>query len=82
MYILNMKDKSTKFIELANKRVNKTLKDIQLIGNLANKQNYEYTELQAKQIIKALQQELDEVKQAFASSNISNKKTFVLDETE
>lgn len=82
MYIYIMNAKSKKFIELANKRVNKTIKDIQLIGNLANKQNYEYTELQAKQIIKALQQELDDVKHAFSNSNISNKKTFVLDETE
>ncbi len=77
-----MNIKSKKFIELANKRVNKTLKDIQLIGNLANKQNYEYTELQAKQIIKALQLELDDVKNAFSNSNISNKKTFILDEAE
>ena len=69
-----MHAKSIKFIELANKRVNKTIKDIQLIGNLANKQNYDYTELQAKQIIKALQQELDEVKQNFANTNTSTKK--------
>ena len=77
-----MTTKSIKFVELANKRVNKTIKDIQLIGNLANKQNYDYTEQQAKKIIKALQQELDEVKQSFASTSTSTKKTFVLDESE
>jgi ABC-type Fe3+-hydroxamate transport system substrate-binding protein len=77
-----MSTKSIKFIELANKRVNKTIKDIQLIGNLANKQNYDYTEQQAKKIIKALQQELDEVKQSFANTSTSTKKTFVLDESE
>ncbi len=77
-----MSTKSEKFIELANKRVNKTIKDIQLIGNLANKQNYDYTEQQAKQIIKALQQELDDVKQSFMSTNISNKKIFVLDKSD
>lgn len=82
MYIFNMSTKSEKFIELANKRVNKTIKDIQLIGNLANKQNYDYTEQQAKQIIKALQQELDDVKQSFMSTNISNKKIFVLDKSD
>lgn len=74
-----MNIKSEKFIELANKRVNKTIKEIQLIGNLANKQNYEYTDQQAKQIIKALQQELDDVKYSFLSKMISNKKVFVLD---
>ena len=77
-----MNTKSKKFIELANKRVNKTIKDIQLIGNLANKQNYEYTELQAKKIVKALQQELDDVKQNFASAKVANKKIFLLDESE
>ena len=82
MYIYIMNIKSTKFVELANKRVNKTIKDIQLIGNLANKQNYDYTEQQAKQIIKALQQELDEVKHSFSSNTVSNKKVFVLDESE
>lgn len=82
MYIINMKNKSDKFIELANKRVNKTLKDIQLVGNLANKQNYEYNEQQVKQILKALQQELDNVKNSFATTNTVNKKIFALDETE
>jgi ABC-type Fe3+-hydroxamate transport system substrate-binding protein len=82
VYIKYMSAKYTKFIELANKRVNKTIKDIQLIGNLANKQNYDYTEQQAKQIIKALQQELDEVKQSFTNTNTSTKKTFLLDESE
>ena len=82
MYIYAMNTKSKKFIELANKRVNKTIKDIQLIGNLANKQNYEYTELQAKKIVKALQQELDDVKQNFASAKVANKKIFLLDESE
>lgn len=77
-----MNNKSKKFIDLANKRVNKTIKDIRLIGNLANKQNYDYTEQQAKQIIKALQQELDDVKHSFSNTAVSNKKTFVLDETE
>ena len=82
MYIYVMNIKSEKFIELANKRVNKTIKEIQLIGNLANKQNYEYTDQQAKQIIKALQQELDDVKYSFSSKMISNKKVFVLDGSE
>ena len=74
--------KSIKFIKLANKRVNKTIKDIQLIGNLANKQNYDYTDQQAKQIIKALQQELDDVKQSFTNASTSIKKTFALDKPE
>jgi hypothetical protein len=54
-----------KFVKLANKRVNKTIKDLQLIGNLANKRNYTYSDVQAKKIVKALQKELAEVKLLF-----------------
>ena len=82
VYFYQMSTKSIKFIELANKRVNKTIKDIQLIGNLAHKQNYDYTELQAKQIIKTLQQELDDIKHSFSNTRISSKKVFVLDKSE
>ena len=71
---------SEKFIELANKRVNKTIKDLQLIGKLANKHNYEFSENQAKQIVKVLQQELDEVKQKFSNTSASNHSIFFLDD--
>jgi ABC-type Fe3+-hydroxamate transport system substrate-binding protein len=62
------RDKTAKFIELANKRVNKAIKDLQLIGNLSNRQNYEYHDEQAKKIIKALQHEVDLIKQSFLSA--------------
>ena len=58
---MTSRDKAAKFIELANKRVNKALKDLKLVGNLTNKKNYDYTEEQAKKIIKALQKEVDNV---------------------
>jgi hypothetical protein len=73
------RDKSAKFVELANKRVNKALKDIQLIGNLSNRQNYEYSDEQAKQIIKVLQREVDVLKNCFQSTDIVNRKEFVLE---
>ena len=43
-----MKKSSEKFVELAEKRVNKTIKDLRLIGNLANKANYDYENIDAK----------------------------------
>jgi ABC-type Fe3+-hydroxamate transport system substrate-binding protein len=73
------RDKAAKFVELANKRVNKALKDIQLIGNLANRQNYEFTDEQAKKIMRALQQEVDIVKQSFQSVDEAGRKHFTLD---
>ncbi|PKJ52489.1 hypothetical protein [Bacillus sp. SN10] len=57
--------KSEKFKELAEKRVSDTLKKLQLIGNLANKNNYEYTDEQVKQIIDTLDSEIKSLKNKF-----------------
>jgi ABC-type Fe3+-hydroxamate transport system substrate-binding protein len=72
------RDKSAKFVELANKRVNKAIKDIKLVANLSNKQNYVYSEEQARKIIKALQNEVDLVKQSFMSGNEDSQSLFRL----
>ena len=47
-----------RFVRLAESRVNKAIKSIRLIGNLSNKNNYSYTDKDAKQIIRALDKEL------------------------
>ena len=60
--------KSEKFIELAEKRVNKTLNDLKLIRNLSNKNSYDYTEEQTRKIIRALQQEMELLKKSFQGS--------------
>lgn len=72
------RDKSAKFVELANKRVNRAVKDISLIGNLANKRNYTYNEEQAKKIIKALQASVDQVKASFLSGIHGQQANFEL----
>jgi len=72
------RDKSAKFIELANKRVNRAIKDIKLVANLANKQNYEYSDDQARKIVKALQHEIDLVKQSFVTGDEDNQVLFKL----
>jgi len=73
-----VRDKRAKFVELANKRVNRALKDIQLIGNLANRQNYDFDDDQVRKIVRALQQELDVVKQSFQLSEDLSKRNFKL----
>lgn len=60
-----MNKKREKFVELAEARVEKTLKDIQLIGNLSNKAAYEYSEEDVKKIFSALQQALNLSKSRF-----------------
>jgi len=54
-----------KFIELAQKRVRRALKDMKLIGNLSNRSNYSYTDEDAKKIYKALKNAVEDVKARF-----------------
>lgn len=60
-----MRNKRDKFVELAEARVNKTLKDMQLIGNLSNRSAYEFSELDVRKIFSALQKGLDTAKSRF-----------------
>jgi len=39
-----MSNKEKKFIELTEKRMNKTIKQLRLIGNLSNRSNYTYSQ--------------------------------------
>lgn len=72
------RDKASKFIELANKRVNRTLKNLRLISNLSNKNNYEYTDDQARKILRTLQKEIDIVKSNFNQTGQSANEEFKL----
>lgn len=62
-------NKRDKFIRLAENRVNYTLKEISLIGNLANKCNYEYTKEDVEKIIKTLKKSISNLEVKFASKN-------------
>ena len=72
------RDKSAKFVELATSRVNRSLKELALVGNLANRSNYQYTDEQAKKIIRALQVGLEQVKSRFSSGGALNQSNFEL----
>ncbi|MDP2026193.1 hypothetical protein [Sulfuriferula sp.] len=73
-----MRDKRAKFVELANNRVNRTIKDLRLIGNLSNRASYEYTEEDARKILRALQRELDDLKLRFRGEDQSDDNLFAL----
>lgn len=60
-----MRDKRAKFVALAEARVNKALKDLQLIGNLSNRSAYDYAETDIRKIFGALQRGLDTAKGRF-----------------
>ena len=73
-----MRNKRKKFIELAEKRVNKALKQLQLIGNLSNKCNYEYDESDYKKIFRAIDEEVKSMKQKFIDAGKDDKSKFKL----
>jgi len=74
--IKQKRDPRGRFVELANKRVNATILQIRLVGNLSNKKNYEYTSEEARKIIKALQRELDDLKTRFKGEESDGDSNF------
>jgi len=66
---MKLENKREKFIRLAENRTNKVLKEIDLIGNLANRSNYEYTVDDTEKIIKALKKSLMDLENKFSSKN-------------
>lgn len=61
--------KHAKFRELAEKRTNKALEAVRLIGNLANRQTYAYEDAEVKKVVRALRDAVAEVESRFAQSN-------------
>ena len=71
-----MNEKKAKFRELAEKRVSNALKQIQLIGNLANTRAYEYEEEEDKKIFKSLKEEISLAESKFKSKGRNNEFKF------
>lgn len=60
-----VRNKRHKFVRLADKRVNRAIKDLRLIGNLSNRSAYEYSDKDVKLIVQALQREVDAIRSRF-----------------
>ena len=69
-------EKASRFERLAERRVTETIKKMRLIGNLANRHNYAYTEEHVKQILDALESELRQVKARFRQEVSSQAQWF------
>ena len=74
----NVRDKRAKFVELANKRVTKTIKDLRLDGNLSNRAAYEFTDEDAKKIFRTLQKEVESIRTRFLDGGGSGNTDFSL----
>ncbi len=71
-------DPRQRFVELAEKRTTKALKDIKLISNLSNKSNYQYKDEEVKKIIKALRKAVDDCKLRFDQGGSDDDEVFKL----
>lgn len=60
--------KHDKFVELAQSRVTNALEKISLIGNLANKNNYEFSEEEIAKIFKAIDDTCETVEASFKAA--------------
>lgn len=75
----NTETRSERFVRIAEARTNKIIDMIKLLGNCANKSNYEYSKEDVKMIFGAIEAELRTAKAKFeASENECGKKTFSL----
>jgi hypothetical protein len=71
-------DKRERFVDLAEKRVNKSIRDLHLIGNLSNRSNYSYTDQDVAKIYRALKKALEDMKRRFDSKGSSDHSKFTL----
>jgi hypothetical protein len=60
-------DKRQKFRDLAESRTNKAIEAISRIGNLSNRQIYDYDESEVRKVIRALKDAVSQVEARFAS---------------
>ena len=68
-----------KFVRLANKRVNNAIKAIELIGNLSNRSNYDYTQEDVEKILMALNKELKACRERFVNAGGKRETKFSLE---
>lgn len=71
-------EKHDKFRELAEARTDRALDSIRKIGNLSNRQLYEWDDGEIRKIVKALKDAVAEIERKFAAPKISREKKFKL----
>lgn len=70
----NNETKNEKFRRLAESRVNTVLDRLRLLGQLADKKNYEYTDEQVSKIFRAIDSELKDTKSKFQKGSAGRKR--------
>lgn len=75
---MELTDKHSKFRALAANRTDKALEAIERIGNLSNRQLYEWEPAEVRKIIKALRDEIAKVEARFEAPNVRRRQRFTL----
>lgn len=73
-----MRDRRERFISLAEARTDKVLNAMRLLGNLANRSNYDYTSSDVEQILRAVRAEVKALEAKFADAGSGASKSFKL----
>jgi hypothetical protein len=70
------KSRKERFKDVAGRRVQKVLDDLDSLSKCANKSTYEYTDEEIRKMIKAISDKVSLLKMAFTASSKSGKQTF------
>jgi len=73
---MNPRDPKKKFDELAEKRTNKIIENLELIGNLSNKKNYTYEDSQPQEIFRAIKRALKDAEEKFKQPESPKSRKF------
>lgn len=74
--IRRRESRASRFVRLAERRVTEALNDLRLVGNLANRRNYEFTKEQADQIVAVLDAAMRQVRARFSEDAASRSDRF------
>lgn len=69
-----MVTKRERFEKVAVARVNKIIKDLKLLGNCSNKNNYDYSEKDVKKIFAAIDSEVKKMKAKYLGKSLAEDK--------
>jgi len=75
---VSIKDKRSKFIELAENRTKNAIKAIRVIAKLGNKNAYEFTDADVNKIAKALTREVELMKTRMSTKGAKETVDFAL----
>jgi hypothetical protein len=68
--------KKERFKNVASRRVQKVLDDLESLSKCANKSTYDYTDDDLKKMFSAINNQMALLKASFSSNNKSSKQTF------